>query len=243
VRRFLVAIPWWWGTIVVTLAMAQLGGARRAAIAGGFMLFIAFTGYWSQAMVSVYLVGVSVAIAAAIGIPVGIASGLYPRLWRGVQVVIDTLQTLPSFVYLIPVVMLFRVGEFTAMIAIVLYAIAPAIRYTALGIREVNPSLVEAATAMGTTPLQRTLRLRLPLALPQVLLGLNQTILLAVSMLVITALVGTRDLGQEVYVALTRADVGSGLVTGACIAMLAMIADRLMTAAARRSRQRLGLAP
>jgi glycine betaine/proline transport system permease protein len=110
-------------------------------------------------------------------------------------------------------------------------------------VREVDPELVEAATAMGTTPLQRTLRLRLPLALPQVLLGLNQTILLAVSMLVITALVGTRDLGQEVYVALTRADVGSGLVTGACIAMLAMIADRLMTAAARRSRQRLGLAP
>ncbi len=242
VRRFLVAIPWWWGTIVVTLAMARLGGARRAAIAAAFMLFIAFTGYWSQAMVSVYLVGVSVAIAAVIGIPVGIASGLYPRLWRVVQVVIDTLQTLPSFVYLIPVVMLFRVGEFTAMIAIVLYAIAPAIRYTALGIREVNPSLIEAATAMGTTRLQRILRLRLPLALPQILLGVNQTILLAVSMLVITALVGTRDLGQEVYVALTRADVGSGLVTGACIAMLAMIADRLMTAAARRTRQRLGLA-
>ena len=242
VRRFLVAIPWWWGTIVVTLAMLQLGGARRAAIAAGFLLFVAFTGYWAPAMVSVYLVGVSVVIAAAIGVPVGIVSGLSPGVWRVVQVLIDTLQTLPSFVYLIPVVMLFRVGEFSAVIAIVLYAIAPAIRYTALGIREVSPALVEAATAMGTTRMQRVLRVRLPLALPEVLLGVNQTILLAVSMLVITALVGTRDLGQEVYVALTKADVGSGIVTGACIAMLAMIADRLMTAAARRTRARLGLA-
>lgn len=241
VRRVMVAIPWWWGAMVVTFAMARLGGARRAAVACGFCLFIAFTGYWPQAMVTVYLVGVSVLIAAAIGLPVGIASGLSPRLWRVVQPVIDTLQTLPSFVYLIPVVMLFRVGEFTAMIAIVLYAVAPAIRYAALGVREVDPGLVEAARAMGTTPAQRLAKVRLPLALPEILLGLNQTILLAVSMLVITALVGTRDLGQEVYIALTRADVGAGLVAGACIAMLAMIADRLMTAAAARTRARLGL--
>ena len=94
---------------------------------------------------------------------------------------------------------------------------------------------------MGTTPVQRLLKLRLPLASPEILLGINQTILLAVSMLVITALVGTRDLGQEVYIALTRADVGQGLVAGACIAMLAMIADRMMTAAAARTRARLGL--
>jgi len=241
VRRFLVAIPWWWGTGVVACAMWQVGGTRRAVIAAAFCLFIAFTGYWEEAMVTVYLVGVSVAIAVAIGIPVGIAAALSPPLWRVVQAVIDTLQTLPSFVYLIPVVMLFRVGEFTAMIAIVLYAIAPAIRYTALGIREVNPALIEAATAMGTTGMQRVARVRLPLALPEILLGVNQTILLAISMLVITALVGTRDLGQEVYIALTKADVGRGLVTGGCIAMIAMIADRMMTQGALRVRQRLGL--
>jgi glycine betaine/proline transport system permease protein len=242
VRRFLLAIPWWWGTLVVAFAMWRIGGARRAAIAGAFGLFVAFTGYWEEAMTTVYLCGVSVAIAAAVGIPVGLASALRPRVWRVVEAVIDTLQTLPSFVYLIPVVMLFRVGEFTAMIAIVLYAVAPAIRYTALGIREVDPALIEAATAMGTTPAQRLGKVRLPLALPEILLGLNQTILLAISMLVITALVGTRDLGQEVYIALTEADVGRGLVTGACIAMIAMIADRMMTQAALRARRRLGLA-
>jgi len=242
VRRFLVAIPWWWGTGVVAFAMWRIGGLRRAGIAAAFCLFIAFTGYWEPAMVTVYLVSVSVAIAVAIGIPVGIAAALNPSLWRVVQAVIDTLQTLPSFVYLIPVVMLFRVGEFTAVIAIVLYAIVPAIRYTALGIREVSPSLIEAATAMGTTGLQRTVRVRLPLALPEILLGVNQTILLAISMLVITALVGTRDLGQEVYVALTKADVGRGLVAGGCIAMIAMIADRMMSQGALRVRRRLGMA-
>src|SRR6185369_6006290 len=144
------------------------------------------------------LVGISVIIAALIGIPIGVAAGLNTRLWRVVEAVIDTLQTLPSFVYLIPVVMLFRVGDFTAMIAIILYALAPAVRYTALGIREVNPALIEAGKAMGSTRRQLLTKVRLPLALPEILLGINQTIMLAISMLVITALVGTRDLGQEV---------------------------------------------
>jgi glycine betaine/proline transport system permease protein len=184
---------------------------------------------------------VSVVIAAVFGIPIGILAGLNNRAWTVVQAIIDTLQTLPSFVYLIPVVMLFRVGDFTAMIAIILYALAPAVRYTALGIREVNPSLIEAARAMGTTRWQRLLKVRLPLALPEIMLGINQTIMLAISMLVITALVGTRDLGQEVYIALAKADVGRGLVAGLGVAMIAMIADRMMTASALRMKRRLGL--
>jgi glycine betaine/proline transport system permease protein len=141
---------------------------------------------------------------------------------------------LPSFVYLIPVVMLFRVGDFTAMIAIVLYALAPAIRYTAHGIRDVQPSLVEAGTAAGCTPRQLLTKIRLPLAAPVILLGINQTVMLAISMLVITALVGTRDLGQEVYIALTKADTGRGIVAGLCVAAIAIIADRLIQTAARR---------
>jgi glycine betaine/proline transport system permease protein len=184
---------------------------------------------------------VSVVVAALIGIPIGIAAGMNKRLWSVVQAIIDTLQTLPSFVYLIPVVMLFRVGDFTAMIAVILYAVAPAIRYSALGIREVNPSLIEAAKAMGTTRWQRLLKVRLLLALPEIMLGVTQTIMLAISMVVITALVGTRDLGQEVYIALTKADVGRGIVAGLGVAMIAMIADRLMTSSAVRLKRRLGL--
>ena len=242
VKRFLLAQPWPFIMFCVTAAALSIAGTRRAVIAGFFVLTIAFTGLWQPAMVSVYLTGVSVLLAVAMGVPIGIASGTRPRLWQLVEVAIDTLQTLPSFVYLIPVVMLFRVGDFTAMIAIILYALAPAIRYTALGIREVDPGLVEAATAMGATRRQLLFRVRLPLALPSIVLGINQTIMLALSMLVITALVGTRDLGQEVYIALVKADVGRGLMAGVGVAMIAMIVDRLMTASVARTKRRLGLA-
>lgn len=242
VKRFLLGQPWPFVAFCVAAAALSVAGTRRAVVAVVFVLIIAFTGLWQPAMVSVYLTGVSVLLAVAMGVPIGIASGTRPRLWQFVEVVIDTLQTLPSFVYLIPVVMLFRVGDFTAVIAIILYALAPAIRYAALGIREVDPGVVEAATAMGATRSQVLLRVRLPLALPAVLLGINQTIMLALSMLVITALVGTRDLGQEVYIALVKADVGRGLMAGIGVAMIAMIADRLMTAAAARTKKRLGLA-
>ena len=152
---------------------------------------------------------------------------------------IDTLQTLPSFVYLIPVVMLFRVGDFSAMIAVVLYALVPAVRYTAHGLRSVPEELIEAGIVSGATRGQILRKIRLPMAVPMMLLGLNQTILLALSMLVITALVGTRDLGQEVYIALTKADIGRGLVAGLSVAAIAIIADRLIGAAAKGARERL----
>jgi glycine betaine/proline transport system permease protein len=176
-----------------------------------------------------------------IGLPIGILAAEKERLWVWVKVAIDTLQTLPSFVYLMPAVMLFRVGDFTAMIAVVAYAIAPAIRYTALGLQGVDARLIEAGRAMGCTEWQILTRIKLKLALPEILLGLNQTIMFALSMLVITALVGTRDLGQEVYIALTKADAGRGLVAGFAVAFIAIIADRLIQAGAQRARARLGL--
>jgi glycine betaine/proline transport system permease protein len=134
--------------------------------------------------------------------------------------------------------MLFRVGDFTAMIAVVAYAVAPAIRYTAHGLRQIDPRLIEAGIAAGCTGRQLMSKIKLKLALPEIMLGINQTIMLALSMLVITALVGTRDLGQEVYLALTKADTGRGLVAGLAVACIAMIADRLITAAARRGLER-----
>lgn len=240
IKRFMVAQTWLLVTAALAFAGWRLGGARLAALVAALALFIAFNGQWEKAMVSVYLVGISVIVASAIGIPLGILGGLSDRFWRVLEAVIDTLQTLPSFVYLIPVVMLFRVGDFTAMIAIVLYALAPAVRYTAHGIRNVQPSLIEAGTAAGCTPVQLLTKIRLPLATPVILLGVNQTVMLALSMLVITALVGTRDLGQEVYIALTKADVGRGLVAGLCVAAIAIIADRLIQTAARGLAARQG---
>jgi glycine betaine/proline transport system permease protein len=204
-------------------------------------LFMAVTGNWEKSMISVYLCGISVIIASIIGIPIGIWAARRERAHRMVQVIVDTLQTLPSFVYLIPVVMLFRVGDFSAMIAIVAYALAPAIRYTDHGIRQVPAPLIEAARAFGCTQRQILWRVQLPIALPEIMLGINQTIMMALAMLVITALVGTRDLGQEVYIALTKADTGRGIVAGACVAFIAIIADRLISAWANRKKKELGL--
>jgi glycine betaine/proline transport system permease protein len=234
IKRFMLAQPWALVTAALAFAGWRLGGARLALLVAALSLFVALNGQWQNAMVTVYLCAISVVVACAIGIPLGIWGGLSERAWRVLEAIIDTLQTLPSFVYLIPVVMLFRVGDFTAMIAIVLYALAPAIRYTAHGIREVQPSLVEAGTAAGCTPRQLLTKIRLPLAAPVILLGINQTVMLAISMLVITALVGTRDLGQEVYIALVKADTGRGIVAGLCVAAIAIIADRLIQTAARR---------
>jgi glycine betaine/proline transport system permease protein len=236
VKRFLLGLPWVVVVAVVTAAGWSLGGLRLAVLTGVLSFLVVAVGLYEEAMTTVYLCGVSVAVAALIGIPVGIASSTRPRLWAVVRVVIDTLQTLPSFVYLIPVVMLFRVGDFTAMIAIVAYAVVPAIRYTAVGLMRVDPQMIEAGIASGCTPSQLLTKVRLRLAFPEIMLGLNQTVMLALSMLVITALVGTRDLGQEVYIGLTKADVGRGVVAGLCVAFIAIIADRLITAAARRDR-------
>ncbi len=241
VKRFLGALPWAGVVAALGLAGYALGGLRLAALCVVLSLLIVVTGQWEKATVTVYLCGISVVIACLIGVPIAIWAATRERAWRVVLGIIDTLQTLPSFVYLMPVVMLFRVGDFTAIVAVVAYSVAPVIRYTGHGIRAVDPQLVEAGIVSGCTPFQILTKIKLKLALPEMMLGLNQTIMLAISMLVITALVGTRDLGQEVYIALAKADTGRGIVAGLAIAFIAIIADRLLTAGADRVRARLGL--
>lgn len=241
VKKFFTGIPWAWGIIATGLFAWKLAGWRMGLIAALFMTFIAASGLWGKAMVTIYLCGASVLIATLLGIPLGIWAAERPFAGKVILGFMDTLQTLPSFVYLIPVVMLFRVGDFSAMIAVVLYALAPAVRYAAFGLRQVPEHLIEAGRMAGCTPSQLLFRIKLPLATPQLLLGLNQTIMLALSMLVITALVGTRDLGQEVYIALTKANAGQGIVAGLCVAFIAIIADRVVNASAEGQRRRLGL--
>ncbi|WP_264210549.1 ABC transporter permease [Leisingera thetidis] len=241
VKKTLLGIPWPWAIAMLTLLGWRAGGWKLAALCGAMSALIAVSGLWAKAMVTVYLCGASVILATLIGVPLGVLAALNRRAGIAINLLIDTLQTLPSFVYLIPVVMLFRVGDFTAMIAIVLYALAPAVRYAAHGVRSVSGELIEAGLVSGCTKWQLLRLVRLPMALPEILLGINQTIMLALSMLVITALVGTRDLGQEVYIALTKADTGRGLVAGLAIAFIAIIADRLVNAGARGARIRFGL--
>jgi glycine betaine/proline transport system permease protein len=240
-KRLLLGLPWPMVIAAVALAGWQLGGWRLALQTACFTLFIALTGNWLNATETVYLCGLSVILACLIGIPIGVWAARNEQVHRVAQVVVDTLQTLPAFAYLIPAVMLFRVGDFAAMLAVVAYSIVPVIRYTDHGIRQIEPGLIEAAKATGCTPRQLLRKVQLPLALPEIMLGVNQTIMMALSMLVITALVGTRELGQEVYIALTKADVGRGLVAGICVACIAMTADRLIAPWAAARKRRLGL--
>ena len=240
-KRFLIALPWVGVVGLLALAGIRLGGWRLSFLVSFLAAFIAVTGNWEKAMITCYLIGISVLMASIIGLPLGVWAASNDRAHRFIQVFIDTLQTLPAFVYLIPVVMLFRVGDFSAMIAVVAYSLVPVIRYTDHGIRQVPPAIIEAATVSGCTRRQILWKVQLPLAIPEILLGVNQTIMLGLSMLVITALVGTRDLGQEVYIALTKADTGRGLVAGLCVAFIAIIADRLIMAWSMERKKLLGL--
>ncbi|MCP4876771.1 MAG: ABC transporter permease subunit [Gammaproteobacteria bacterium] len=240
-KRFLISLPWIAVVAMVGLGGWQLGGWRLGLLTASLTSFIAIVGLWTKAMVTLYLCGLSVIIACLIGIPIGILAARNNRVHRIVSVVIDTLQTLPSFVYLMPVVMLFRVGDFAAMLAVIAYAITPIIRYTDHGIRQVSADLIEASRQAGCTRGQLLRKVQIPLALPHIMLGVNQTIMMALSMLVITALVGTRELGQEVYIALTKADTGRGIIAGVCVAFIAIIADRMIGAWASKRKREYGL--
>ncbi|CCV12230.1 ABC transporter permease subunit [Mesorhizobium sp. STM 4661] len=240
VRAFCEGFPWLGAVFLLGLAGYQLSGWRLAALVAALTAFCAVTGLWEKTMATVYLCGISAFIACLIGIPVGLMAARSDRFEKIVTPIIDTLQVLPSFCFIIPVVMLFRVGDVTAMIATVAFAVVPAIRYTNLGIRQVPPALIEAAKVSGCTKRQTFFRVQLPLALPEIMLGVNQTILMALAMIIICAMVGTRDLGQEVFIALSKADSGRGIVAGLAIAFIGIVADRLFNAWTAKARARLG---
>ena len=213
--------------LVVTLAW-RAAGWRVAVFALVGMLFMLVTGVWVPLMGSTYLCGLAVFLCLVIGGALGMWAAHSDRVSTILRPINDTLQTMPQFVFLIPCLYFFKVGEFTALIAVMLYAIVPPIRYVEHGLRNVRPDVVEAARQIGCTPAQLLWQVKLPMAMPVVMLGLNQTIMAALSMLVIAAMVGTRELGQQVYVALGKADAGLGLIAGLSISLVAMIGDRII---------------
>ena len=226
--------------LLVTLAW-QTGGARVGLFTLAGLAFMLVTGVWSLGVRSLYLCFAAVLVSFIIGGSLGVWASQSDRVSRLVRPINDTLQTMPLFVLLIPILMFFQVGEFTAFLAIIAYAIVPAIRYTEHGLRHVNNDVVEAAIASGCTPFQILWQVRLPLAIPEIMLGLNQTIMFGLAMLIIAALVGTQGLGQAVYVALGQADFGEGLVAGLGIAFIAMSADRIIQAVSAEKKRALGI--
>ena len=217
------------------------GGFRLARLSLVLFVLILVSGLWERALLSIYLCGSAVFACAIVGGLLGLLCAISPVAWRILRPVCDTLQTIPLFVLLIPVLMFFQIGEFTAFLAICAYAIVPMVRYTQHGLVDTPRELVEAAVASGATPSQVMLEVRIPYAAPTILLGLNQTILFAFAMLVIAALVGTTGLGQSIYIALGSADVGLGVSSGAAMAILAFVADRIVQGFSEKRRQALGL--
>lgn len=240
-KTFFLTVPWTSFTLVIALIGWLLGGWRLAVLGGAVFTTIAVTGYWKLAMISLYIVLLATLAAMLIGFALGNWAGLSDRANSVLIACVDVLQTLPMFVYLIPVVMLFSVGDFPAFLAIVIYAVSPAIRYTTNGLRGVKPSLIEGAQMSGCTRAQLLWQVKLPLALPTMLLGLNQVIMMAFGMLVITALIGSRGLEQETLVAIARLRPGSGLLAGLGIAAMAIVFDRYVKAANRKLAYQLGL--
>ncbi len=235
-------LPWVAVVALVGTAGWCLGGWRLALTVGGFILFIAFSGFWPRAMITTYMVVFAVLICVAIGVPVGIWASKREGRTKFMQLLCDTFQTFPSFIYLLPVIMLFQVGDVAAISAIVIYASIPSVRYTMFGLRGVPSEIVEAAITSGCTPRQTLWKVRMPMAFPEIMLGINQTIMFALFMVIIAAFIGTKDLGQEIFRALTFADAGKGLVVGLCVAFLGLTADRLIHEWARARKAQLGLA-
>lgn len=236
-----VDMPWPFVLVAAASLGWVAGGWRLAAFSMAMLATILVMGLWAPAMLSLYLSGAAVIACALIGGAIGAACAASPALWRLILPVCDFLQTIPMFVFLIPVLMFFQIGEFSAFLAICAYAVVPMIRYTRQGLAETPDEMIEAAISSGATVWQTFREVRAPYAVPQILLGLNQTILYAYSMLVIAALIGTTDLGQQIYLALGQGDVGLGLASGAAMVMLALLADRLLQAFASASKAALGL--
>jgi glycine betaine/proline transport system permease protein len=222
----LTTFPWPALMLAAGLLVWRVADARMALAALAALAFALLSGLWLQTMMSIYLCALAVLLCLLFGGAIGLWAAQSDRVSALVRPFNDALQTMPQFVFLIPALMFFKVGELTALIAVMLYAIVPPIRYVEHGLRHVPAHVVEAAVQSGCTPSQLLWLVKLPLALPTIMLGVNQTIMAALSMLAISALVGTRDLGQQVYIALGKADAGLGLTAGLMIALIAMVSDR-----------------
>ncbi len=229
VERFLTSLPWWVVIILIGVVAWQAFGRRLvpSLMVMLLMLLIGSFDLWDAAMITLAIMLIATVITVAIGIPVGILMARNKNVRAALKPLLDTMQTMPSFVYLIPVVMFFGLGNVAAIFATFVYAVPPVIRLTDLGIRLVDHQVVEASEAFGATPRQILWGVQLPLAMPNIMAGVNQTIMMALAMVVIASMIGARGLGQEVLYGLQRGDVGRGLEAGLAIVVLAIVMDRI----------------
>ena len=226
--------PW---LVIAAVGALALAASRRLVVAGAMaaaMYLLGCLGLWEQAMQTVAVVAVAVAVSVAVGLPIGIALSRSRLLRAATTPVLDLMQTIPSFVYLIPAAMLFGLGKVPAILATVIYATPPLVRLTDLGIRQVDRDAIEASRAFGATRWRVLTEVQLPLALPSIMQGINQTTMMALGMVVIASMIGARGIGETVLLGLQRADSGQGFVGGLGIVILAIVFDRITQAFGRR---------
>jgi glycine betaine/proline transport system permease protein len=235
IERVLLWIPWF--VILIAVALVAWYAIRKwwaAPLMASFLILIGTFGYWDLAMMTLALILAAVLLSLIIGIPTGIVMARSDRFANVLRPVLDAMQTMPSFVYLIPALMFFGLGKVPAVFATIIYAVPPVIRLTNVGIRGVPSSVIEAAQAFGASSRQILMEVQLPLAFPSIMVGVNQTTMMALAMVVIASMIGARGLGMEVLLAINRIEVGRGFEAGLSIVLLAILIDRVTHAFAAR---------
>jgi glycine betaine/proline transport system permease protein len=240
-EQLLLNSPWW--LVVIVVAALAYGAARSLWMVAGVViafLLIGLFGMWEDTMSTISIILVCTILSIVIGIPIGVMMARYDRAQSAITPVLDVMQTMPPFVYLIPVVMLLGIGRVPGVIAVVIYAIPPVIRLTNLGIRLVDKDVLEAADAFGANFKQRLFGVQIPLAMPNIMAGINQTIMMALAMVVIASMIGVKGLGQPVLKAITNQYFTMGLLNGLAIVAIAIIFDRVSQAYGARIQKHRG---
>ncbi len=239
-EKLLLTSPWWLVIIAITglVYLASRSWKLSLSVILAF-LAIGYFGMWENTMRTLSIITVCTLLSIALGIPIGVMMARSDRVRAIVTPMLDIMQTMPAFVYLIPVVMLLGIGKIPGVIAVVIYAIPPVIRLTNLGIRLVDKEVLEAATAYGASPMQRLFGVQLPLASPTIMAGINQTIMMALAMVVIASMIGVKGLGQPVLKSITNQYFTLGLFNGLAIVALAIIFDRVSQAYAKRTQSHM----
>ena len=239
-EKLLLNTPW--PIIILVLGAIVYVASRSWTMLIGVvisLLLIGYFGMWDNTMRTLSMITVCTALSIVVGIPIGIGMARSDRVQAVVTPILDVMQTMPAFVYLIPVVMLLGIGKIPGLIAVVIYAIPPVIRLTNLGIRLVDKEVMEAATAFGANPRQRLFSVQIPLAMPTIMAGINQTIMMALAMVVVASMIGVKGLGQPVLKSIQNQYFTLGLFNGLAIVALAIIFDRVSQAYAKRSQKHM----
>ncbi|HHJ1299716.1 ABC transporter permease subunit [Pseudomonas sp. P1B16] len=230
-ENLLRLLPWWALLLLVgLLAWHASRSVLRSVAMVTLLALIGVLGLWDKLLQTLALVLVSTGLCVLVGVPLGILLASRPLARRLLMPVLDVMQTLPAFVYLIPVLMLFGLGKVPAVFATLIYALPPLVRLTDLGLRQIDPSLLQAAHGLGASRWQRLQRIALPLALPSIMAGLNQSVMMALSMVVVASMIGARGLGEDVLAGIQTLNVGQGVEAGLAIVALAMVIDRISQA-------------